>query len=94
MRLTSLARGEPANSETKATPARIGPTVWEEEGPMPTRNRSTTESGRGETKEVGLVADAGSVCITQLFHLETVKARDPEETVPVPGARHRAFEQA
>lgn len=51
--------------------------MWEEEGPMPTRNRSTTESGRGETKEVGLVVDAGSVCITQLFHLETHKTREP-----------------
>ena len=77
MCLTSFARGDPASSEAKATPARIGPTVWEEEGPMPTRNRSTTESGRGETDEVGLVADTDSACITQLFHLETLRAREP-----------------
>ena len=76
MCLTSFARGEPANSETKAAPARIGPTVWEEEGPMPRRNRSTTESGREETDEAGLVADAGHACITQLFHLAMRKARN------------------
>mgnify|MGYP000854286486 FL=1 len=82
MCLTSFARGEPASSEAKATPARIGPTVWEEEGPMPTRNRSTTESGRGETDEAGLVADTESDCITQLFHLETLRARKPGKTAP------------
>ena len=49
---------------------------------MPTRNRSTTESGRGETDEAGLVADTGSVRITQLFHLETLRARTPGKTVP------------
>ena len=40
MCLTSFVRGEPASSEAKATPARIGLTVWEEKEPMPTRNRS------------------------------------------------------
>mgnify|MGYP001677739000 CR=1 FL=1 len=54
--------------------------MWEEEGPMPTRNRSTTESGRGETDEAGLVADTESDCITQLFHLETLRARKPGKT--------------
>ncbi len=44
---------------------------------MPTRNRSTTESGRGETDEADLVADTESACITQLFHLETLRAREP-----------------
>lgn len=56
--------------------------MWEEEGPMPTRNRSTTESGRGETDEAGLVADTESDCITQLFHLETLRARKPGKTAP------------
>ena len=49
---------------------------------MPTRNRSTTESGRGETDEVGLVADTDSACITQLFHLEMLRAREPGKTAP------------
>ena len=36
-----------ANSVVKASPARMGPTVWEEEGPMPMRNMSKTDRGWG-----------------------------------------------
>ena len=50
-------------------------TVWEDEGPMPTRNRSTTDSGRGELDEADLVADAGNACILQFSHLATLRAR-------------------
>ena len=73
-------------------PARIGPTVWEEEGPMPTRNRSTTESGRGETDKVGLFADTESACITQLFHSETCKTRKPgKPRHPTPVSRRMGW---
>ena len=47
---------------------------------MPTRNRSTTESGRGGTDEADLAADAGNACITQLFHLATPRARKSART--------------
>lgn len=42
---------------------------------MPTRNRSTTDSGRGELDEADLVTDAGNACILQFSHLATLRAR-------------------
>ena len=37
--------GSVVSSVVKASPARIGPTVWEEEGPIPMRNMSKTDRG-------------------------------------------------
>lgn len=44
MRATPGSRPASASAPTKVTAARIGPTVWEDDGPIPTLNNSKTLS--------------------------------------------------
>lgn len=43
-RLTRPSRSAARSWSTNRCPARIGPTVWEEEGPIPTEKRSSTDN--------------------------------------------------
>ncbi len=49
-----------ARSETKMTPARIGPTVCEEEGPMPTEKRSKVEMTACSVSLASVLVEGGT----------------------------------